>query len=303
MIKFSNKSLLTLALVLAVCVAALVYQFLNNIQQRSNDTATVIVAKIDILANTAITADMVEEAKISRRQLQPGAVSGLQQVVGAYAKENIPVQAQITESQILNTSVAGFAGSIPRDKRAVSVAVTDVTGVAGLIKPGDYVDVIAVVEPASSNAGPVANMIIQNVLVLATDKTVTREEKGSVAKESQTTTVTLAVTPDEAVALGLAGTKETVALALRPFAPADNGNSQAVVKTLNTLMGNAVYASAAAAAPTPASVPVPNISGFMQSLFPSAGTPAPGTKSKIDYSNKKVIPVIKGTTTQDVFVE
>ena len=303
MIKFSNKSLLILALALAVCVAALVYQFLNDIQQQSSDMATVVVARTDILANTAITADMVEEVNISGKQLQPGAITAAGRVVGTFAKENIPAQEQLTENRILNTVAVGFTGSIPHDKRAVSIAVTDVTGVAGVVKPGDYVDVIAVVDQRS-DSGPVANMIVQNVLVLATNKTVTREEPGTLAKDTQTTTVTVAVTPDEATKLGLAGKKGTVTLALRPYAPTGGGLAQVEAKTVGSLVGNAGYvAEPVSAVPSAhASAPTPNLA-LLQSMLPSAGKPAPGAKAHPDYSNKKVIPVIKGTTTQDVYVE
>lgn len=302
MIKFSNKSLLTLALVLAVCVAALVYQFLNGLQQQSNDTTKVMVAKTDILANTLITADMVEEMTVSRKALRPGAITDVSRVINAYAKENIPVQEQISEAQIMSTVNAGFAGNIPSGKRAISIAVTEVTGVAGLIKPGDCVDVIAIIDPGS-NAGPVANMIVQNVLVLATDKTVTREDKGTLTKDTKVTTLTLAVTPEEAVSVGLATTKGTVACALRSFAPNNGANAQVTAQTLDNLKGNASYAASSVAAPVSNATPTPNLSGLFQSMFPQAANPSAGPKTKVDYGNKKVVPVIKGTTTQDVFVQ
>ncbi len=147
-------------------------------------------------------------------------------------------------------------------------------------------------------------MIVQNVLVLATNKTVTREEPGTLAKDTQTTTVTVAVTPDEATMLGLAGKKGTVTLALRPYTPSDGGLAQVKAKTVGSLVGNAGYVSepVSTVPSAHASAPTPNLA-LLQSMLPSAGKPAPGAKAHPDYSNKKVIPVIKGTTTQDVYIE
>ena len=300
MIKFSNKSLVGLALVLSFFVALLVYNFLSNVQPNSNKTSTVVVARTEILANTLITSDMVEEVQISGKQLKPGAISDLGRVVGAYAKENIPAQAQITENRVLNSDATGFAGSIPHDKRAVSIAVTDVTGVTGLIKPGDYVDVIAVVESGSSDGSSVANMIIQNVLVLATNKTVARDDKGTVAKDYKVTTVTVAVTPDQAVEVGLAGTKGTVTFALRPFAPADGGTAYVTAKTLDNLRGNAGYTSPVVSAPVAAPVPTPptGLLSMLEGMFPPTSKSVP---ANMHYG--KAIPVIKGTTVQDVYVQ
>lgn len=303
MIKFSNKSLLTLALVLAVCVAALVYNFLNSVQtgMTSKEDNIVVVARGEILANSLITEEMVEEVIVPRKSVQPGALTERKRVVGTYAKETIPSGEQITGSKVLDTAAAGFTGSIPHDKRALSIAVTEVTGVAGLIKPGDYVDVIAVLD-TGANSGAVANMIIQNILVLAANKTVNREEPGALNKEAQVTTYTIAVTSDEALAVSLAEKKGTLTLALRPYSPLGSGVAQVGMKTMEDLVGSVGYAEraiAASAASAPPAAPMPNPGDMMKSLFPSA----PAAKAKIDYGNKKVVPVIKGTAMQEVFVE
>ncbi len=302
MIKFSNKSLLTLALVLAICVAALVYNFLNSVQTgiSSKEDTTIVVAKGEILANSLITEEMIEEMVVPRQTVVPGAITSRTKVVGSYAKQIIPAGEQITEGKILDIKSGGFSGYIPSDKRAISIAVSDVTGVGqGLIKPGDYVDVIAVLD-GGANSGPVANMILQNILILATNKIPTREEQGALTKDSQLMMVTLAVTPDEALSVGLAAKNGTMTLALRP--QMSSSFAQVGIKTIDNLVGNAVYVKAVSspAVPAPSSVPMPNLSGLMQSLFPNAS----GVKPKVDnHGFKKVIPVIKGTNTQDVYVE
>jgi len=290
--KLSSKSLLAIAFVFSLVVAVLVYNFLNSVQMgNTNESYTVVVARQEILANTLIDSNMVEQIVVSGKNLQPGAISELNRVVGVYAKETIQVNEQITERRVIDDRATGLSSLIPRDKRALSVAITDVTGVAFLIKPGDYVDVIAVIdaEGKASAGGPVANMIIQNVLVLATDKTIGREDKGALAKDSKMTTVTIAVTPDDAITVGLAASKGTVTLVLRPYASTDVAIAKSSAKTLEDLQGGAQYSASAVSAP---SMPTP--------MLPSMPTPPLATM--FEHGGTKGISVIRGTTVQDVHI-
>ena len=59
------------------------------------------------------------------------------------------------------TSVEGVASTIERGYRAVSVQITDVSGVAGLIQPGSHVDVLFT-RPGSM-AEATTSTILQNV--------------------------------------------------------------------------------------------------------------------------------------------
>lgn len=256
MAKFSSKGLLGIAMVLSFILALLVYNYLNGVQQKSAGQAAVVVAKVEIPPNTLITEEMIEKIPAQDQQLQPGAKVDTDGVVGVYTKERIPAREQITEKLIFGEGKsARFTGAIPADKRAVSVSVNDVTGVAGLIRPNDYVDVIVTLDRGGA---PVASMNFQNALVLATNKIVAQNdtEKGSAGKdEVKVSTVTLALTPDDATLLALAGAKGTVSLALRPYSPVAGGVSLVGVKTLDSLSGGEytppVPAPAQAASPRP----------------------------------------------------
>lgn len=230
-----------MAFILAVISALLVYSYLGGLQPTaSKGDSTLVIAKVEILPSTQITADMVEAVNIPSHLLQPGAMTDINAVVGVYSKERILPKEHITERLLtLEGRAAGFPGMIPRDKRAITIAVTDVTGVAGLLKPGDYVDVIVTLE-GSEKGDSFSSMTIQNALILAANKVLNREDKASEGKEGHSnSTVTLALPPDDATMLALAGVKGQIHLALRPFPQADSAIAQIEVKTIQSLRGDA----------------------------------------------------------------
>lgn len=290
MAKFSSKGLLVMAIILSLFVALSVYKFLDNVQVTSKGDATVVVAKVEILPNTPITAEMVEQINIPSQYLQPGAMSDINTVLGVGAKEHILVGEQITGRLVkLEGKDAGFAGIIPRDKRAVSVSVNDVTGVAGLVKPGDYVDVIITL--AADKEDAISNMIFQNVLVLAADKNINHASKeNGKNKDDKITTLTVAVTPDDATKLALAQTKGKVQFALRPYSAFNSGISLVETKTISSLTGVApVYVAPVTYASVQREVPAPTVSQRIE--------------RQPEFRPNKSIAVVRGTQLQNVAVK
>ena len=287
MAKFSSKGLLVMAIILSLFVAVAVYNFLDNVQATTKGDGTVVVAKMDILPNTLITAEMVEQINIPSQYLQPGAVSDINQVLGIGAKEHIMSGEQITGRLVkVEGKDAGFAGIIPKDKRAISVSVTDVTGVAGLIKPGDYVDVIITL--ASDRDDTIANMIFQNILVLATDKNSNHGSKDTnKVKDEKTTTLTVAVSADDAITLALAQAKGKVLFALRPYSAVNSAFTLVETKTMSSLTGS-----------------VPVHQGPVTYTRVQEPTPIvdPQNKREPENWNQKSISVVRGTQMYNVRV-
>ncbi len=95
--------------------------------------------------------------------------------------------------------------------RALAVEVNEVSGVSGLVTPGDRVDVFMTRQP--EEALPHAELVAQNLLVLAvgSDMNIARDKPGAVK------TATLEVTPAQAQKLTLAMATGQISLALRQF--------------------------------------------------------------------------------------
>lgn len=223
MSKLPLKGLIGIALILSLATSVLVYQYLKGSSKTGlKADVPVVVAKVDIPAKTKITAEMVQEIRMPAQYIQPGTVTDLKSLLGITTREKIAAGEQITERRLfIEGKAVGFTGVIPSDKRAVTVAVTEVTGVAGFVKAGDFVDVIATFDKGDTGEHT-SNLILQNVLVLAANRE-TEYSDGEPTKEKKdvvkAATVTLAVAPEEAAKLAVSEEKGKIRLALRPFLP------------------------------------------------------------------------------------
>ena len=239
MAKLSKKSLLLVAVALSAVFSFMLYRYLNT----PIAAETVIVAKTDIAPKTTITAEMIKEVAVPKDYIQPNALKDKKNVVGSITRENVIAGEQITSRRLVVAGKSiGFTGIIPKDKRAMTVAVTEETGVAGFPKPGDYVDVVVTFDQQELGE-PVSQIVLQNLQVLATnhemeggDSAAQTTAKASAAA-SKTNTVTLAVNPLEAAQLALSDEKGKVRLALRPFLAFDSVVATSAV-TPTGLIGN-----------------------------------------------------------------
>ncbi len=264
MAKLSGRGLLVIALILSLLTSALVYSYLKGIaNQAIKPGKPVITAKVDIPPKTQITAEMVQESSVPPEYIQPGAIVALGDVVGVTSREQIIAGEQITQTRlVVPGQTRGFAGIIPSDKRAVTVAVTEVTGVAGFLKAGDYVDVLVTFDTNTVGEN-VSQIVLQNLLVLAVDRDTdaNQAEANKDKKDVSKTAVTLAVTPEEAARLTVADEKGKIRMALRPTIPA-NGTVAANGVTPKELVGSyaAPEKSSAPAKPSePPAKPAPVI--------------------------------------------
>jgi len=226
-VKLSSKGLVGIALGLSLVTSALVYNYLRESSKQPvpSDLATVITARKDIPPKTRITAEMVQEAQLPSEYIQGGAVREMAKVVGVVTREAIIAGEQVLERRLLTAGKqAGFTGVIPAGKRALTVAVSDVTGVAGLLKAGDFVDAIVTFDQQIVGDN-VSQILLQNVLVLAVNRDIEAPQERDAKKDApkdavvKLATVTLAVSPSEATRVTLAEEKGKLRFSLRPFLP------------------------------------------------------------------------------------
>jgi pilus assembly protein CpaB len=106
-----------------------------------------------------------------------------------------------------------LASAVPEGTRAISLAMDEVSGLAGLLQPGDRVDLFSI----QTETQPQAGVLLQQVQVLAVGSRTTHEKDPEGAKAANT--VTLAVPESEVALVLLASAKSSLHLALR--APGD----------------------------------------------------------------------------------
>jgi len=191
------KPRVLMSLLLAVVAMVLVAVYLNTRETElleSSNPKDVVIATDDILPNTPIEETQVKLGKIPQKWLQPGAVTDVKQVIGIPSSVPIMKNSQVLGTQLLSFGRGtGLAFKVPRGKRAVTIAVNDVSGVASLIQPGNYIDIVGLFKFGSFAAGaqvtPIsvppnqqsqAMTLFQNVLVLAAG-----QDTGEVANLTQ----------------------------------------------------------------------------------------------------------------------
>jgi pilus assembly protein CpaB len=156
-------------------------------------------------------------------------------VAGAFASSEAPVDikgallrhplvkgAPIMAADVILSSDPGFlSATLKPDMRAVSVGIDAVSGNAGLIQPGDYVDLLLTQElnqqtGASPDKAISSETVVQHVRVLAVGSELQRQKSGPDNRMART--VTMEVTPHTAEVINVAAKLGTLSLALRSFA-------------------------------------------------------------------------------------
>jgi Flp pilus assembly protein CpaB len=130
---------------------------------------TVVVAKGDLHAGTAITESSVMVKRVHPGDVPPGSAARVSDVVGRYVSWPI-LDGQFIPARALSRDRASLiAGglSVPPGYRALSLAVTATDAAGGVLRPGDLVDVLAVAKSQAAGASPApATTLGKRVLVL-----------------------------------------------------------------------------------------------------------------------------------------
>jgi pilus assembly protein CpaB len=176
-------------------------------------TGQVAVAAAPIAPGSLITPGMVQESVFPKHLIPGNAASSFRDLEGRVAGASMERGEMILFNKLApEGTAAGLGGLLAEDKRALTVRVDDVTGVAGFIHPGDRVDVLADLKvPKTSDA--FSKIILQNVPVLTIGQ-IWEEQKGE-RKPVLVSTVTLELTPAQAEVLNLASNEGKIRLALR----------------------------------------------------------------------------------------
>lgn len=162
------------------------------------ETAPVCTAVQAIKAGTVIEANMLTLQDVPASLAAEGAIGTREEAVGKLAVEPIPANGQITAGALTSSEpAASLAGALDAGSRAISVAVDAETGLAGLIRHGDRVDVLSE-----------GRAIVENAKVIAVDSSLseTLEEYA---------TVTVQVSPEDAIAIQAAQELAPVRLSMR----------------------------------------------------------------------------------------
>ncbi|WGY46141.1 Flp pilus assembly protein CpaB [Vibrio sp. ABG19] len=170
----------------------------------------VIVAATEIPVTTVIEAQHLTTRLIEKSWTNDNQFSDPADVIGKIASETLyPDEVVLNQRLSIPGEGATLAAVLPEDKRAVTIRVNDVIGVAGFLLPGNKVDVLSTVKYGKNSAN--TDTVLKDIKVLAVDQTARTSDNKPVIVRA----VTLEVSPKEAEKLLSAKSKGDIQLALR----------------------------------------------------------------------------------------
>lgn len=214
------KTIVPLAVGLVIGIFA-IRQTMNMIRdakgsQQEVELMSVTIAKTDIPEYAQITAEMVTVTQTPKTPLLPrDAFSDPNALIDRVTIKSVPAGVPILASMIGPPELKpGIWGRVEDGYRAVSVKIDEATGVAYLVSPGDWVDVLAVLDQnRNGKRETVSKVILQRVQVAAIGQVLNSKAEEPGSRRAQT--ATLIVKVDDVPKLHMAQTRGRITLALR----------------------------------------------------------------------------------------
>jgi pilus assembly protein CpaB len=188
----------------------------------------VLVAKKALPVGTIVDADSFafqpwpKELIQSAYYLEGQPDGDPRKLLGTVVRYQITAGQPITRGALVGPQDRGFlAAALGPGMRAITVPVNVSSSVAGFVFPGDHVDMVLTQSVEGGGDGPnlkVAETIIRNLRVLATDQRITEKDDEGKTQVKTFSNVTLEVTPKIAEKIAVAQSLGSLSLSLRSIA-------------------------------------------------------------------------------------
>ncbi len=218
-----GRKLFLFSLLFALIGTGLVYIYLESLKNEDAvvvEQTKIIVAAVDIPARTLITKDMIKEIEIPKETDFGNFIADSTVILNRYTKYPIYMDEKFLEEKLVGEDSEELSALIKGDHRAMTVMLTMETGVADLVNPGDFVDIIIFLPELKEQERiirpNIAKLLLQNVEVLAIDQKLYRE---NISVETLPTSfyATLSVPIVDVERLALAENLGSLEVILRPI--------------------------------------------------------------------------------------
>lgn len=229
------KWLLSIGVILGLVTAFLLKTHIDKIESGQSSIRLmkledgVSLSAGDIIENKSILAYIYfpEKYKDLKNMIIEGSQDSAQWIVGRRVNQDIPAGSLLQYQFFSDAPETRFAEQIAKDKRAITIPVSQTSSVAHFISPGSRVDVIATMtfddKTGDGTALEVTKTLLQNIRVIAVGKNISRQNYLDNQSKGYST-VTLEVTPIQAETLVFAMDKGAGQLTLLLRHPENNEN-------------------------------------------------------------------------------
>ncbi|HEY2970133.1 MAG TPA: Flp pilus assembly protein CpaB [Casimicrobiaceae bacterium] len=185
-------------------------------QQATSSANKLVVAGSDIDLGSRLTPAMLKAVEWPSGSMPKGAFANPADLDSRVLRTSVLSGEPVLESKLAPMgSKGGLSAVVAEGKRAMTVRVNDVVGVAGFALPGNYVDIIVNTQEEGAKGmnkdQTISKIVLEHILVLAVAQEVGRDE----TKPKVVSAVTVEVTPEQAEKLDLARSVGTLSLTLR----------------------------------------------------------------------------------------
>jgi pilus assembly protein CpaB len=251
----TSRFLLSLCLAFVAALAAVVLAAQWNARP-ALDTKKIVVAAADIQPGTRLRADLLQLADWPAGSTPHGASSAFTTLEGRVTRSTLLRGEPVQEGRLAEPgATGGLSAMVAEGKRAMTVRVNDVVGVAGFALPGNFVDILVSTQEERRLAGErelsISKLVLERILVLA----VAQEASQGDMRPKVVNAVTLEVTPAQAEQLDLARSVGQLSLVLRN--QVDQAPTRTSGATKRSLLQTAEPAAPLPPAPRPVRVVAP----------------------------------------------
>ncbi len=223
--------MLIVSIVLGLAVTALAVVWVA--QKGAIASNKVVVAVMDIELGSRLSPQMLTTVDWPSGSMPQGAFADLKNLEDRVVKTSIQRGEAILTAKLAPVGTQGGLSAVITDgKRAMTVRVNDVVGVAGFALPGNYVDVMVNAQQDREGAKineekqQISKTVLEHVLVLAVAQEAGRDD----TKPKVVNAVTLELTLEDAEKLDLARNIGTLSLVLRNQADKKSGMTAGITK-------------------------------------------------------------------------
>lgn len=210
----NSKAILIIGVALVLALGAVVMAAKWMGEQGPAGTR-VVVAVATVNQGSRLAPTSLQLADWPATSVPPGAITDIKALEGRIAKSEILVGEPILESKLApKGTLGGLSSVVTAGKRAMTVRVNDVVGVAGFALPGNYVDILVNLQATGgdlASSGSISKIVLERILVLA----VAQESAVDDSKPRVVNAVTLELTPEQVEKLDLARSIGELSLVLR----------------------------------------------------------------------------------------
>jgi len=211
----SSVVALVIAILMGGIAAFLARNWLISRTQPVATTTTIIAAATQLPFGTPLTEDTVVEIPWAAKAVPEGSFTSKQALFKDGRRITLATIQQ--HEPILSSKITGpgqrasLSTLLDSDKRAITIRVDDVRGVAGFILPNDRVDVVLIRNSSDSSGHRQSDLLLQDIKVIAIDQIAMEQKDRAIVAKA----VTLEVTPFQAQKISLATNVGNLSLILR----------------------------------------------------------------------------------------